>query len=350
MFSKIFKSKQESNSQGGTDFLKIFKSIFEFYEQDDEFNYRTKVIGTEGFCELNYYLIPNAFDLENQLIPNGISTYEDLYAIIAPKINFSTVEPNYFDENSVNFLHLFFKTSHPENKFQWIDHDFLIFCGYQDSDEINVYEVLYSSQFDADFIDFWQKAEPCSLILPINSDHAEALEKIEDVLLGLCKTMGIQQLDLMFEDATKEVYFEVNQQLYFDLLKLINPFAEESEILNRAEKLYQKFVVEEVEDEGDNFDLLLEFYWHSDWKFEFEDLEDFITSAVNQPLEIEIPKDTYSADLFPYIQSFLKQNGKILMNYNSFGDSYFFFIIDLKDVDEVLNKSYFAGVHLEVAE
>ncbi|MFV0180113.1 hypothetical protein OBK28_11095 [Empedobacter falsenii] len=350
MFSKFFNPKQETKAADGTDYLKIFKSIFEFYEQDDEFNYRTKVIGTEGFCELNYYLIPNAFDLENQLIPNGISTYEDLYAIIAPKINFSTVEPNYFDENSINFLHLFFKTSHPENKFQWIDHDFLIFCGYQDSDEINVYEVLYSSQFDADFIDFWQKAEPCSLILPINSDHAEALEKIEDVLLGLCQTMGIPHLDKMFKDATKEVYYEVNEQLYANLLKLINPLTDESEVLHRAKKLHQKLVVDEMEDEGDNADLLLEFYWQSDWKFEFEDLEDFIASAVEQPLQIEIPEDTYSADLFPYIQLYLKQNGKILMNYNSFGDSYFFFIIDVKDVDEVINQAYFAGIHLEVAE
>lgn len=350
MFSKFFKKSSKEQPLSETNCLKLFKSIFEFYEQDDDFNYRTKVIGTDGFCELNYYLIPNAFDLENQLIPNGINSYEELYAIIAPKINFSEVEPGYFDNNYLQFLHLYFKTPHPDNKYQWIEHDFLIFCGYQDSDEINVYEVLYSSQFNADFIDFWKKAESCTLHLPVHSDHAEALEIIDDVLLGLCRTMGIGDLESIFVDANKVVNYEINEQLYVDLLKLINPLTDEKELIKKAKKLYRKLVVDDTEDEGDNADLLLDFYWHSDWKFEMEDLEDFITDTVEKPFDIDIPENIYSANLFPYIQSFLKQNGKLLMNYNSLGDSYFFFIIDLKDVDEVLNQSYFAGIHIEVAE
>lgn len=350
MFSKFFRKKENSYTIDQTNYLLIFKSIIEYFEQNDKYNYQTKIKGSWDVCELNYYLIPNAFDLEEQLIPNGINSYEELYNIIAEKINFSKLDSGFFDDNYVNYLHLNFKTQNPENKFQMIHHDFLIFCGYQDSEEINVYEVLYSSKFNLDYIDFWKKSEVCTFFLPINSDHAEALEVIDDVLLGFCQLMGIKNLDRMFVFPDEKVIYEINEQLYIDLLKRINPLSDDADILKRAKKLYKKIAIKQNADEGDNVDLLLEFCYLSDWKFEFEDIEDLIAAEFEEPINIQIPDETYSADLFPYIQTFLKENGKVLMNYNSFSDSYYFFIIDLKDVEEVLTMAHFANLNIEVVD
>lgn len=347
MFSKFFKKKLNSSDMNGADYLKIAVAITDKFNSSEKSTYKTKIKGTVEECELNYYLIPYAFDLENQLKPNGIHSFEELYHIITPKINFSEVPKGYFNDSTIDFLHLSFRTKESNNRWKDTTHDFLIFIGMNNSDEANIYEVLYSDKFDADFIDFWRKSEWCSLHLPLNGTHASALEVMDDVLLGFCKIMEIDGLEMLFPAPDKKVVYEADVQLYADLLKLINPDLEKTKINKRAKKLYEKLIVKGKPDEGDNADLVVEDSWHSDWKFDIEEMEDFLTSCLGETVTIDVPEETYSADLFPYIQNYLAQKGKVLMHYNSWADSYFFFVLDLKDLDEVETKAYFAHLHIE---
>jgi hypothetical protein len=88
------------------------------------------------------------------------------------------------------------------------------------------------------------------------------------------------------------------------------------------------------------FDVLFEEnYWFTDWKFDPEDADEFIEDILDEEWCFEYPAETYSHDLFPYIQEALAKKELELMDLDCEGDSYCFFVVQKKDVQEVLNLS-----------
>ncbi len=109
---------------------------------------------------------------------------------------------------------------------------------------------------------------------------------------------------------------------------------------------------EELNDEADHptqqyfpnrYDVLLyENCWFTDWKFNPEDADAFIGNIIHpNNLEgiFEYPENTYSHNLFPYIQAALDKMDLQLMDLDCEGDSYCFFVVNKQDVAEVLNLS-----------
>ena len=79
--------------------------------------------------------------------------------------------------------------------------------------------------------------------------------------------------------------------------------------------------------------------WNSDWKFDPEDAEYFISEMIGQDLNFAYPEETYSHNLFPYIQSALEKLDLELMTYDTHGDNYLFFVANKSDVGRILALS-----------
>lgn len=85
--------------------------------------------------------------------------------------------------------------------------------------------------------------------------------------------------------------------------------------------------------------LFEENFWITDWKFDPEDADEFIADILDDDWDFEYPAETYSHNLFPYIQDALAKKNLELMDIDCEGDSYCFFVVQKKDVQEVLYLS-----------
>jgi hypothetical protein len=68
---------------------------------------------------------------------------------------------------------------------------------------------------------------------------------------------------------------------------------------------------------------------------------------IGEDLNFEYPEETYSHDLFPYIQSALEKRGLELMSYDTHGDHYLFFVASKSDVARILELSELTKIEVE---
>jgi hypothetical protein len=87
--------------------------------------------------------------------------------------------------------------------------------------------------------------------------------------------------------------------------------------------------------------------YYSDWKFDPEDIEVGITNMLETEFTFYYPPETYSHELFPYIQTELEKQNLSLMNLDTFGDSYLFFIANKNEVERILELSQIIGIKIE---
>jgi hypothetical protein len=75
----------------------------------------------------------------------------------------------------------------------------------------------------------------------------------------------------------------------------------------------------------------------SDWKFDPEDLEVYISDLIDEPFALVLPnKETYSQDLFPFAEQQLAEKGLALLNYDTQGDSYEFLVVNYQDRERII--------------
>lgn len=68
---------------------------------------------------------------------------------------------------------------------------------------------------------------------------------------------------------------------------------------------------------------------------------------IGEDFNFEYPEETYSHDLFPYIQSALEKRGFELMSYDTKGDNYLFFVANKNDVDRILELSELTKIEID---
>jgi hypothetical protein len=197
-----------------------------------------------------------------------------------------------------------------------------------------------------------------TLIPNINEPDASVEKDVntfQKALKALC-----QALDLPINETLKEKYPEnlllesPSVEDFERVIELTNYNAFKNNIKEEAKFLHENFnrdwnqVFEEIHEyEGHN-----PFYypareriidedniWNSDWKFEAEDMEWFVSDVLNEEWTFDYPEDTYSHDLFPYIQKKLAEKDLELMNMDTEGDSYIFFLAKKENVSEILDLS-----------
>lgn len=144
-----------------------------------------------------------------------------------------------------------------------------------------------------------------------------------------CKEDFIQLIELVNYHPFDEDIDEVATGLYEDLMAELPKISGEYSFWNHTETLYYN-----------HFKVLnFENAWSSDWKFDPEDAKYFIRDILGKEWPFEYPEETYSDNLFPYIQEGLGKIGLALMGLATYGDYYEFFLVKKEDVAKILKLS-----------
>jgi hypothetical protein len=139
----------------------------------------------------------------------------------------------------------------------------------------------------------------------------------------------IQLIELVNYHPFDEDIDEVATGLYEDLMAELPKISGEYSFWNHTETLYYN-----------HFKVLnFENAWSSDWKFDPEDAKYFIRDILGKEWPFEYPEETYSDNLFPYIQEGLGKIGLALMGLATYGDNYEFFLVNKENVAKVLKLS-----------
>lgn len=341
-----------------------------------------KLLGFPGEITVNAYSFPSSFDydeartqLKKLKYKNSVhllnATYRKLGIDELSKTDFTKCIAG---ESEYWYLHIIFNTPIPLEHQIYLKsqiHHFMIFLTDPEAIEDRGFRLMYSRN---DFFKYTEEFDR-STYLDLdeiesvgNEDYKLAISQLESVIYGICRTIDIEIPDDLRSPALDRLKLEPpTLETFESFLKLATrdnyddleyrKDAENLEILYRAgvsgidtqtggeESIVDVDEYDEMEaeigEEAWNVEIqsILESYemtYYSDWKFDPENIEWAISNILGEDFTFEYPEDTYSHDLFPYIQSALKQQNLELMNIDTFGDSYLFFIANIDDVDRIL--------------
>jgi hypothetical protein len=179
--------------------------------------------------------------------------------------------------------------------------------------------------------------------------YVEALERNLVALSQHLKLPISTELQKKYTDSL--LISEVKEQDFKRLMELINYNTTGYDLDQISKDLFADYQAnwENLNEEVDyptidyfpkRFEVLFEEnFWFTDWKFDPEDADGFIADILDEEWGFEYPAETYSHKLFPYIQDALAKKELELMDLDCEGDSYCFFVVQKKDVQEVLNLS-----------
>jgi hypothetical protein len=168
-------------------------------------------------------------------------------------------------------------------------------------------------------------------------------------LIGVCQHLKIKLPETI--SATNLLPEEVTQNHFEELLSLVTRNRINEKIIKKqAKKMFGKY--KKPSEDDDFFENNYEFLenvncWNSDWKFDPEDAAYFISEIIEQDFTFEYPEETYSHDLFPYIQKELAKSELELMSFDTQGDNYLFFVANKKDVSRILELAQIIDVKID---
>jgi hypothetical protein len=232
--------------------------------------------------------------------------------------------------------------------------NFVIFFCSTNSLEINDFRMLYSGKHFYDYTKGLLESEVVDVNNPKNESEEIGIRDFKIVLQGICQYLNIEIPETVELPSSENLVKseEVTQEVFQEFIQLVSRGnIEESELKEQSEKLFENF----KRPEEDYYEIIeghFEFFeiidaWNSDWKFDPEDAEYFLSEMIGEDLNFEYPEETYSHDLFPYIQTALEKLGFELMSYNTNGDNYLFFIADKSDVNRILELSELTKIEVD---
>lgn len=125
------------------------------------------------------------------------------------------------------------------------------------------------------------------------------------------------------------------------LKKLFEKNYDEYKYSEKFRKILSEYYLEE------NDVVIYDSFYSSDWKFDPEDIEYGISQILGAEFTFSYPPETFAHNLFPYIQTELAKQNLELMNIDTFGDSYFFFIANKDEVDTIFELSQIIGIKIQ---
>ncbi len=168
-------------------------------------------------------------------------------------------------------------------------------------------------------------------------------------LWALFKWLEVTEEDLAVLQRGEWVY-QIQESLWATLRKRGWPSGENGDGSGAELEQVKNFYIHVDENEESMEDLgygeewadifcVLERYgttWRSDWKFEPEEMEAIVRNLLGwEEWEWEYPEETYSEELFPYVQVALERDGLVLCDVPTGDDGYLFAIFWLDDVEAV---------------
>lgn len=354
-FSKLFKNKS-TKDQSVLSF-EILNVIYRYllYE-NPTVNFKLK-----GFFDkiyINRYNFPESFDnykSRSELKSCGFTNIYEVLNKLYTNINIEPISQELIDENyPVDFIHIQFYSeivganSASKNILQ----NFIVFFSRdKGNSEANAIRLLYSNnRFFTFYIRNLLDTKFIENNIPQNEMEEKVFQDFETVLIGICQYLKIELPETI--SASNLLPEEVTQKHFEELLSLITRNKiDEKVIKKQAKKMFGKYKKPSEDDNffDDNYKFLENVNcWNSDWKFNPEDAEYFISEMIGENFTFEYPDETYSHDLFPYIQKELAKSELELMSFDTQGDNYLFFVANINEMTRIQELSQITDIKIDV--
>lgn len=323
----------------------------------------------KGFLEeINVYCFsyPNSFDDANskrQLKNAKLNSFYELLNFFYKKVGIDEVDLKTINEgDEFLYLHIdYFTKPSPEmaTYFRNEKHNFMI----TQTGHPEIFKTTYHKGMYIDSVKFIIDSEYIDSENPQTEIHKEAIQNLEKIIYGICHKTSIEipkEIDTQkFENLIIKTP-EIDD--FIELLQLITRNIFDVSAYKKDAKRLQTFH-KKGKDEmqmHEKFRAILADYYtvendvcvqdstfFSDWKFDPEDIEAGISNMLATDFTFSYPPETFSHDLFPYIQTELAKQNLELINCDTFGDCYLFFVANKNEVDKILELSHAVGVKIE---
>lgn len=330
------------------------------YHESNSIEFKMK--GIYDSVSVNLYSFPYSLDHEEGRAEIKKAGFDNAYEVlneVYKKIDIGVLSDEIIQQGlEYDFIHIqFYSEPSPEAK-KYLKHvlnNFIIFFCCTNSLETNDFKILYSGSYFLDYTEGLLGAEQLDVNKPKNETQEIGVKDFKLVLQAICQYLNIEipegvelpaQENLLPEDV------KVTQEIFEEFIELVSRGnVEEKELKKQSKKLLKNFK-KESKDYHNIVDGHWDFFesincWNSDWKFDPEDAEYFISEMIGEDLNFEYPEETYSHDLFPYIQSALEKRDLELMSYDTHGDNYLFFVANKNDVGRILELSELTKIEVD---
>lgn len=349
-FTNLFGGNNDPKSIVSFDVLDLIYSYL--YHESGSLEF--EMINVHKPITVNLLTFPSSFDsyedIKKELEESGYKNSFEILNELYKKIDINPITQDQIDQGlKFDYIHIQFYTKPPERlkkNFKHIFHNFILFFCSTNGAVANDFKIFYTNNWFLNYVKGILAAEAIDFTDPKNDIQEIGFEEFKTILQGICQYLNIaipEGTELPSEENLL-VHEKVTAATFEELINLVSRGdVDEKFAKKQAKKLLRNFTKG-----SDNYEDVIKGHaiffesvdsWHSDWKFDPEDAEHFISEMIGQDLNFEYPKQTYSHNLFPYIQSALKKLDLELMTYESHGDSYLFFVANKNDVARILALS-----------
>lgn len=342
-FSNFFGRNNNPESIVSFDVLDLIYAYL--YNEKNKVEFKMK--GIHDTVSVNLYSFPTSFNYEeaqNEIEKLGFKNAYEVLNELYKKIDIGPISEEQISEGlEYDYIHIQFYSEPASEMKKHLKHvlnNFIIFFCCTNSLETNDFKLLHSNSYFFDYTKGILETAPIDIEAPKNEIEQIGFKDFKTVLQGICENMEIVLPSTIIRPAPESLIAdEVSITHFREFLQLISRGDIEEELLeDQSQVLFDNFGLEE---EDEDYDYEFDFFdginsWHSDWKFDPEDVEYFVSEMIGETFSFEYPEETYSHDLFPYIQKELAKQDLELMSYDTKGDSYLFFVANKQDVTRIL--------------
>lgn len=339
----------------------VINSIYSYlYNEVNSVDFKMK--GVHDTVSVKFYSFPSSFDHEegrNEIKKSGFNNAYEVLNELYKKVDIGELsEENMQAELEYDYIHIqFYSEPTPEMRkhLKHVLHNFIIFFCCTNSLETNDFKMLYTNKYFLDYTKGLLSSEGIDIATPKSEIQKIGFKEFETILQGICQYMKIElstSIVLPSNENLLKEDVEVTVEIFEEFIKLVSRGNIEDKLLKKQSKKLLKSFNKDSEDYHIIVESHFDFFesidcWNSDWKFDPEDAEYFISEMIGQELNFEYPKETYSHDLFPYIQTTLAELDLELMTYDTHGDNYLFFVANKNDVNRILELSELTKIEVE---
>jgi len=319
-----------------------------------------KVKGIYDNVVVNLFYFPGSFDHEEGKVEIEKAGFKNAYEVLNElykKIDIGILSEEIMQEGlEYDFIHIQFYSEPSAEMKKYFNHvlnNFIIIFCCTNSLETNDFKILYSSSHFIDYTKGLLDTQLLDINNPKNETQEIGIKDFKIVLQGICQYLNIEISESVELPSLENLIEaeEVTVATFEEFAQLVSRGNIEEKLLKKqSKKLFKDFQKEtkeyhaKVEGHWSFFESIDA--WNSDWKFDPEDAEYFISEMIGEDLNFEYPEETYSHDLFPYIQSALEKRDLELMTYDTQGDNYLFFVANKDDVSRILELAELTKVEV----
>jgi hypothetical protein len=328
-----------------------------------------KLFGFTAEITVNNYAFPSSFDddetqsqLKQLKYKSSVQLLNAAYRKLGiTELSKAEIKQCLEGELEYWYLHISFGTPIPpelQDHCKTQNHNFMIFLGDPESGDDPTdkdWRILYSPQMIFNYVQEFDRAIYLDLDdSELDEKYKSAISQLESAIYGICRTIEIEIPQSLQSEALDRLTIQPPTLATFaSLLKLVTrDLYDDAEYQADAQQL-QEFHQEIAEDweMSDMAREILDRYdaiYYSDWKFDPEDVKSALAELLaDEEFTFEYPEDTYAHNLFPYIQTELAKRALTMLNIDTCGDSYLFFIANIIDVGNILELAQKIDLRIE---